>query len=155
MSLTILEKAKAAIGSKPSRTVEEVLPSLTPDLKSTLAILDNAPPGIAELTIATLGLGSRLTLRGLGIVQFDEGDVEGTSLKITKLGREVITECARNAPLRQEVAAEREKAQAEVEAEAAVAATAADEPGKAAAAEREAAAATPEDHNSGTGAGAA
>jgi hypothetical protein len=87
---------------------------LTPELKETLGILDNAPQGIAELAIATLGLGSRLTLRGVGVVEFEDNDLEeATSLKITKLGHDVIAACAQYVPAREEVAAAREQARAE------------------------------------------
>lgn len=103
--------------NEPVRTAEQVLPSLTPELKETLGILDNAPLGIAELTIATLGLGSRLALQGVGVVEFEENDLEeATSLKITKLGRDVIAACAQYAPAREEVAAAREQARAESDA---------------------------------------
>jgi hypothetical protein len=90
-----------------------VLPSLTPELQQTLGILENAPRGVAELTIATLGLGSRLALRGVGVVDFQDNDLEATSLKLTKLGLEVIAACAQYAPARTELAAARDRARAE------------------------------------------
>lgn len=113
MSLTVLRPLRARSSQSQARSVDQVLPSLTADLRQTLGILDGAPRGIAELTISTLGLGSRLTLKGLGIVEFKESDLEATSLKITKLGHEVIAACAQFAPVREEVAAARERAAAE------------------------------------------
>jgi hypothetical protein len=97
MSLTVPPR-RSRSSQLQAPSVDQVLPSLTPQLRQTLGILDGAPRGIAELTVATLGLGSHLTLKGLGIVVFNESDVEATSLKITKLGHEVIAACARFAP---------------------------------------------------------
>jgi hypothetical protein len=92
----LAEKTKIGKKNAPAKpATTQVIKSLTPDLAETLAILDNAPSGVPELTIATLGLGSRLTLRGTGIVDFDDDDKEGTTLKVTKLGYQVIAECAK------------------------------------------------------------
>jgi predicted component of type VI protein secretion system len=113
MSLTVPRPRRSRSSQSLARSVDQVFPSLTTELRQTLGILDGAPRGIAELTIATLGLGSRLTLKGLGIVEFNESDLEATSLKITKLGHEVIAACAQYAPAREEVAAARERAVAE------------------------------------------
>jgi hypothetical protein len=119
MSLTIPRPLKSKsphenwAGDVPGDVTSRVLPSLTPDLRRTLGILANAPQGIPELTIATLGLGSRLTLRGLEIVDFKDDDLEAASLRVTKLGLEVIEACAAYAPARVEVAEARERASAE------------------------------------------
>src|ERR1039458_8134498 len=86
-------KHEKSAKNHPARTADMVLPSLTPELRQTLGILNNTPRGIAELTIATLELGSRLTLRKINIVEFDDNDLEATSLKITKLGRKIIAVC--------------------------------------------------------------
>jgi hypothetical protein len=119
MSLTIPHPLKSKsphekpTGNVPGGAASRVLPSLTMDLRRTLGILATAPQGIPELTIATLGLGSQLTLRGLEIVDFKDGDLEASSLRVTKLGLEVIDACAAYAPARVEVAEARERASAE------------------------------------------
>jgi hypothetical protein len=59
-----------------------------------LALLSNAPPGIAESTIALLGLGSRAMLEQLDLIELC-GERAPFIIKIKPYGWHVINECAR------------------------------------------------------------
>ena len=72
--------------------------SLTEEQKRLLGALYAAPEGVAELTIATLDLGTRLGFQSLGLVDFVEQDGEGESLRITDTGWKLIADFAAAAP---------------------------------------------------------
>jgi hypothetical protein len=71
---------------------------LTGDLVDTLCLLDDAPPGVAEATIALLPYGSRANLATHGIIEAvpprRQRD-EAADIRITAYGQEVIAACAR------------------------------------------------------------
>ena len=68
---------------------------LTPELVKTLCLLDDAPPGIAEATIALLPYGSRSNLAAHGIVGAISPDKgAATEIEITPYGWQVIAACA-------------------------------------------------------------
>src|SRR5688572_3432792 len=74
----------------------EIPGGLTPDLVETLCLLEDAPPGVAEATIALLPYGSRSNLAAHGIVgriSSDKG--AATDIEITSYGWQVIAACAR------------------------------------------------------------
>ncbi len=70
---------------------------LTPELVDTLRLLDDAPPGVAEATIALLPYGSRSNLAAYGVIGAvpDRKDA-AAAISITPYGREVIAACARH-----------------------------------------------------------
>jgi hypothetical protein len=78
----------------------EIPPGLGPDLVRTLALLDGAPPGIAESTIALLGFGARATLEAMTppLITTDGGTPP--LIMLTREGRRVIAACARANPTR-------------------------------------------------------
>lgn len=71
------------------------LEALPARLKQTLAVLDGAPPGVPELTLALLPKGSRTILAALGAVEIRETD-EGAAVdvRVTSYGRDLIVACA-------------------------------------------------------------
>ena len=76
----------------------EIPGGLTPDLVETLCLLEDAPPGVAEATIALLPYGSRSNLAAHGIVgriSADRG--AATAIEITEYGWSVIAACAQRA----------------------------------------------------------
>ena len=75
----------------------EIPGGLTPDLVETLCLLDDAPPGMAEATIALLPYGSRSNLAAHGIVAAMSADKgEPTEIEISPYGWQVIAACARH-----------------------------------------------------------
>jgi hypothetical protein len=77
-------------------TLERAMATLSPSLKTTLALLAPAADDVAELTLATLPLGSRTTLSALGIMTTEDASPSEAPVDIalTDFGREVITACA-------------------------------------------------------------
>ena len=72
---------------------------LTDELVDVLAVVDDAPPGFAEATIALLPYGSRSSLVAHGIIErMDGGSGDAVAIGITAEGRAVIAACARPAP---------------------------------------------------------
>jgi hypothetical protein len=69
---------------------------LTDELVDVLAVVDEAPPGLAEATIALLPYGSRTSLAVHGVIErMDGGSGEAVAIRITTEGRAVIAACAR------------------------------------------------------------
>lgn len=69
---------------------------LTPELVQTLAMLEDAPPGIAEATIALLPYGSRSNLAAHGIIGgIPTRKDAAAAIRITDYGQQVIAACAR------------------------------------------------------------
>jgi hypothetical protein len=77
-------------------SVEDALSYLPEHLRITLALLRSADDDLAELTLAALPLGSRLTLDQLGLIDKARPREPDAPLvvHITDLGREVMTACA-------------------------------------------------------------
>lgn len=69
--------------------VTEVLAWLTPDLRTTLAGLDGAPPSLATAVIQLLPFGSRAALMTCKVAMNQAGD-SCSSLELTPLGFRVI-----------------------------------------------------------------
>jgi hypothetical protein len=67
---------------------------LNDDLIRQLALLDDAPPGIAESTVALLRFGARAMLEELGLVELC-GERPPFKITITPYGWDVIQKCAR------------------------------------------------------------
>ncbi|HEX8101638.1 MAG TPA: hypothetical protein VF533_03430 [Solirubrobacteraceae bacterium] len=82
--------------SRPAATTEEAFDRLPGDLRVTLALLHQADDGLAELTIATLALGSRALLAALGaITSARQPDADApVVVSLTSFGRDLITACA-------------------------------------------------------------
>jgi hypothetical protein len=69
---------------------------LTNELVDVLAVLDDAPPGLAEATIALLPFGSRTSLVAHEVIErMDGGSGEAVAIRITARGWAVIAACAR------------------------------------------------------------
>lgn len=69
---------------------------LTPELVRTLAMLENAPPGVAEATIALLPYGSRSNLAAHEIIGSIPARKDAAAkIQITDYGKQVIEACAR------------------------------------------------------------
>jgi hypothetical protein len=65
----------------------------------TLAALHDAPPGVAELAIASLGYGSRSALAAYGLIApVPARPDEPVEIVITDAGRRVIEACAEQQP---------------------------------------------------------
>jgi hypothetical protein len=78
-----------------SVTTNEVLRGLPVDLVETLALLHDAPGGMAESTIALLPYGSRSALAAYGVIQSVPGEADqAAEITITELGWSVIEQCA-------------------------------------------------------------
>jgi hypothetical protein len=68
---------------------------LTDELVDVLAVVDEAPAGIAEATIALLPFGSRSSLVAHGVIErMDGGSAEAVAIRITDLGWVIIAACA-------------------------------------------------------------
>jgi len=81
-----------------SRT--EVPVGLPERLVRTLASLADAPAGMAELVIASLGYGSRSALAAYGLIEpVPRRADEPAQIEITEAGRRVIDACAEQQPL--------------------------------------------------------
>jgi hypothetical protein len=73
-----------------------VPPGLTDELVDVLAVLDDAPHGLAEATIALLPYGSRTSLVAHDVIErMDGGSGEAVAICITDRGWSVIAACAR------------------------------------------------------------
>jgi len=69
--------------------------SLGDRLVGVLGVLDGAPPGMAEATIALLPYGSRVNLVGHGLIEPMHGGVgDAVEIRITEQGWETIHACA-------------------------------------------------------------
>jgi hypothetical protein len=90
------EQAKRASKPDKATTAEEVFEQLPQDLRETLGMLHDVPKGIAELTLASLPVGSRVFLAGTGVVKTGEG--QPRDLSLTKLGRKTMKLCEPFAP---------------------------------------------------------
>lgn len=77
-------------------SVEDAVSYLPEHLQITLALLQSADDDLAELTLAALPLGSRLTLEQLGLIDDARPSEPDAPLmvRLTDLGREVMTACA-------------------------------------------------------------
>lgn len=76
--------------------VDEAISQLPLELRTTLALLHATDSDLAELTLATLPLGSRATLTAVGVIdttRAQEADAP-VVVKLTPLGRDLITACA-------------------------------------------------------------
>jgi hypothetical protein len=76
------------------RRPEEVAAELTPGLRVTLAAFADSPSGVAEIAVASMGLGSRLLLEQAGLIESAGTLEEPLDPKITKFGRQVFSACA-------------------------------------------------------------
>jgi hypothetical protein len=84
-----------------SRT--EVPVGLPMRLVVTLASLHDAPAGMAELAVASLGYGSRCALAAYGLIEpVPPRPDEPAEIVITEAGRRVIDACAAQQPLSDE-----------------------------------------------------
>jgi hypothetical protein len=71
---------------------------LTPELIETLCLLHDAPPGVAEATIALLPYGSRSNLAAHGIIGGIPARKDAAAaIRVTEYGRQVFAACARHA----------------------------------------------------------
>jgi hypothetical protein len=69
-------------------------------LIATLASLHDAPAGMAELTISSLGYGSRSALAAYGLIEpVPPRPDEPAQIVVTAAGRRVIEACAEQMPL--------------------------------------------------------
>jgi hypothetical protein len=69
---------------------------LPPELVETLGMLEDAPPGVAEATIALLPYGSRSNLAAHDIIgRIPARKDAAAEIRITDYGKHVITACAR------------------------------------------------------------
>jgi hypothetical protein len=76
--------------------IDEAISQLPSELRTTLALVHATDPDLAELTLATLPLGSRTTLAAIGVIDAarpQEADAP-VVVRVTELGRDVITACA-------------------------------------------------------------
>jgi hypothetical protein len=76
--------------------IDEAISQLPSELRTTLALLHVTDHDLAELTLATLPLGSRTTLAAIGVIhttRAQEADAP-VVVELTQLGRDVITACA-------------------------------------------------------------
>jgi hypothetical protein len=79
--------------------IESLLDALDPDLRRTLAHLNNADDQVAALTLALLPFGSRSALVGYGIIESNsssESD-QAVEVRLTSFGREMIAASALHA----------------------------------------------------------
>jgi hypothetical protein len=83
---------------RTGRAPRDVLGRLPDELARKLAVLHDAPPGIAESTIALLPFGSRCALVAYGVIERipQEPDEPG-EIEITPLGWAVVQFAARRA----------------------------------------------------------
>src|SRR4051812_49241065 len=73
---------------------EAVASELPSSLRMTLATFAGSPSGVAEIAVASMGLGSRLMLEQAGLIE-DAGTLrEPLDPKITRFGRKVFSACA-------------------------------------------------------------
>jgi len=85
-----------AMSTKRDRTPDSGVPlGLTPRLIEVLGVLENAPPGTAEATIALLPYGSRTNLVAHGFIERMHGGIEdAVEIQITEAGWDAIHACA-------------------------------------------------------------
>lgn len=77
---------------------ETIVVELDDALVRALGLLDKAPRGIPELTIASLDYGSRTTLEAYGLITSEKRDDNALEVTITSLGKDVIRRCSMNLP---------------------------------------------------------
>ena len=77
-----------------ARSPRDIPLEFNEDLVRQLALLSDAPPGIAESTIALLGFGARALLTELDLIE-PSGDGPPFKITITPHGWHVIEGCAR------------------------------------------------------------
>jgi hypothetical protein len=76
--------------------VEEALDGLPNDALHALAVLYNAPDGVAELTLVGLPYGSRSALKSYGAIETNASSAEEVAeVRVTPFGQQLI-EAARN-----------------------------------------------------------
>jgi hypothetical protein len=80
--------------SSVSRTEIQIPRSLSDDLVRKLALLHDAPPGIAESTIALLGFGTRALLAEIDPPLVEMSEDRPVQITITPEGWRVIEACA-------------------------------------------------------------
>jgi hypothetical protein len=85
--------AEAATHSRAATEAEKLVSHLTDDEVQSLAALEGAPVGIAELAVATMPAAMRQWAKVYGIAA-----IEDTTAKLTDLGWQVIEEAARRCP---------------------------------------------------------
>jgi hypothetical protein len=78
----------------PARSPRDIPLEFNEDLVRELALLSDAPSGIAESTIALLGLGARALLEELDLIELC-GEAPPFKITITPHGWHVIEGCAR------------------------------------------------------------
>jgi hypothetical protein len=73
---------------------ETVAAELPPGLRVTLAAFADSPSGVAEIAVASMGLGSRVLLEQAGLIESAGTLKEPLDPKITRFGRRVFSACA-------------------------------------------------------------